>query len=149
LDLWTQDGSKTKVSKNFLKAVDQSIRDVREAAYEVLAKIQAKRIKKNLNDYQVGDFVLVYAKGMNWKKNKLAPNYFGPFRVEEVYKSDVSVRHIVTEDRRVIHMNHLKPFFSDSYEEAYWSALIDYSQHVIDRIVDWAGDPETRSGCHF
>jgi ribosomal protein L21E len=90
-----------EVSKNFLKAVDQSIRDVREAAYEVLAKIQAKRIKKNLNDYQVGDFVLVDAKGMIWKKNKLAPNYFGPFRVEEVYKSDVSVRHIVTEDRRV------------------------------------------------
>jgi hypothetical protein len=29
------------------------IRDVREAAYEVLAKIQAKRIKKNLNDDQV------------------------------------------------------------------------------------------------
>jgi hypothetical protein len=51
----------------------------------------------------------------------------------------------VSGDLKVVHMENVKPFFSDSYEDAFKSALVDYSQHVIDRVVTWAGDPETRS----
>jgi hypothetical protein len=137
------------VSNRFLQELDSNIQLVREAAYGVLEKIQAKRKKEVSNAYQVGDFVLVDAKGMDWKRSKLAPRFFGPFVVEKVHKADVTLRHLVVHDVKVVHMEYLKPFFLDSYEEAYKAALVDYSQEVIDRVVTWAGDPEIRSNMSF
>ena len=50
----------------------------------------------------------------------------------------------------MVSMEHLKLFSnSDSYEEAYKAGLVDYSQHVVDRVVTWAGDPESRSKMSF
>jgi hypothetical protein len=85
-----------QTSNRFLQALDGSIRDIREAAYGVLAKVQAKRMKGIDNSYQTGDFVVVDAKELDWRKTKLAPRYFGPFVVEQVSKADVSIRHLVT-----------------------------------------------------
>jgi hypothetical protein len=82
-------------SNRFLQALDGSIKDIRETAYGVLAKVQAKRMKEIDNSYQTGDFVVVDAKELDWRKTKLAP-YFGPFVVEQVSKADVSIRHLVT-----------------------------------------------------
>jgi hypothetical protein len=72
-----------QTSNRFLQALDGSIKDIREATYGVLAKVQAKRMKGIDNSYQTGDFVLVDAKELDWRKTKLAPRYFGPFVVEQ------------------------------------------------------------------
>jgi hypothetical protein len=56
---------------------------------------------------------------------------FGPWTVMEVF---TVVSHLVAGDVKVIHMENLKPYFSDSLDEAYKAALVDYSQHVIDRL---------------
>lgn len=137
------------ISNQFIKALDENIRNIREAAYDVIARIQNKRLKQAVNNYQIGDFVLVDAKAMNMKSNKLAPNYYGPYTVEHVYKSDLTLKHLVTGDSKEYHMEHVKPYFSESYEDAYKAALIDHAQHVIDCVVNWAGDTERRSIMNF
>jgi hypothetical protein len=52
----------------------------------------------------------------------------------EVQAEITVVSHLVTGDVKVIHMENMKPYFSDSLDEAYKAALVDYSQHVIDRL---------------
>ena len=63
---------------------------VLEQFVQLLLKLQMKY--KN-RDY---DYVLLNDKNMNLKKNKLAPNYSGPYTVESVYKADIKIKHIVT-----------------------------------------------------
>jgi hypothetical protein len=136
-------------SSEFLRALDGSIEDIRQAALGVLKKVQEKRLKAVSNGYQVGDFVLVDAKAMDWRKGKLAPRFFGPYLVDGKHMADVDVRHLVTGDVKRVHMEHLKPYFSDSFDDAYKAALVDHSQFVMDTIVSWSGDPETRSKMSF
>jgi hypothetical protein len=58
------------------------------------------------------------------------------------------LRHMVTEDVRVVHMEHVKPYFSDSLD-AYSAALVDQSQYVVDSLLAWQCDPERRSTMSF
>jgi hypothetical protein len=83
------------------------------------------------------------------KPTKLSPNFLGQYSVQEVFKADVTIKHLVTEDVRVVHMEKIKPFFASSYEEAYKAALIDHGQYVVDRLLSWAGDPERRSNMSY
>jgi hypothetical protein len=46
------------VSNEFIKNLDANIRGVKEAAFGVLKRMQEKRLKKVLNNYQVGDWCL-------------------------------------------------------------------------------------------
>jgi hypothetical protein len=137
------------VSSGFLKALDESIKDVRDAAYQVVSRVQAKRLQQAKNLYQVGDMVLLNAKAMGIRSSKLAPTFMGPYTVTKVHKADVLIKHLATEDSKEVHMEHLKPFFSDSYDEAYKAALVDFDQFVVDEVLQWAGDPETRTGMTF
>ena len=138
-----------EVSNKFIKELDENIRRVREASFGVLTRMQEKRMKKIENSYKVGDLVLVDMKAMGRKKEKLLPRYFGPYEVLKVEKADVTMRHLVMEDTKVVHMEHIKPYFCDSYEEAYKAALVDYSQHVIDRVLMWLGEAEKRMSMRF
>jgi hypothetical protein len=55
----------------------------------------------------------------------LLKTFMGPYTVTKVHKADVLIKHLATEDSKEVHMEHLKPFFSDSYGEAYKAALVD------------------------
>jgi hypothetical protein len=67
----------------FMRQLDDNIRSVREAAFDVLSKVQAKRLKQNT--YQVGDLVLVDVRDS--KPTKISPNFLGPYSVQEVFKT--------------------------------------------------------------
>jgi tetrahydrodipicolinate N-succinyltransferase len=63
-------------------------------------------LKQVLNTYQIGDLVLVDVR--NSKPTKLSPNFLGPYSVQEVFKADVTIKHLVTEDVRVVHMEKMR-----------------------------------------
>ena len=65
-----------------------------------------------------------------------------------IHKADITCRHIVTAKERVFHMENLKPYFG-SLAEAYDAGKCDDDQHVILDIIDYRGDPETRSLMEF
>ena len=136
-------------SEGFLKALNKNLATVREVANEVLRGVQRSRQKSASNSYQPGDQVLLDARSMGLKVSKLAPNFLGPYEVVGVHKADITMTHVVTGDTKVVHMEHLKPFFAASPEDGYRAALVDYDQYLIDRIVAWKGDPESRSTMFF
>lgn len=136
-------------SNKFLSALNDNIRTIREAAAEVTAKIQGERKKEAENTYQVGDLVLLNDKLMNIKKDKLSPTFSGPYVITNIYKADISIQHVVTKMEKIVHMENIKPYFSDSKKEAFEAGLVDQHQFVVERIMDFAGDPETRTTMKF
>lgn len=138
-----------ETSNKFLAALNENLKSIRDAAYEVTHKIQQARLKSINNEYQVGDYVLLNTNKMGLRRDKLAPNFSGPYVVNAVYKADITIQHIVTNQVKVVHMENIKPFFCDSFEEAYQAALSDNDQHEIQQILNYKGDPETRTTMSF
>ncbi len=106
-------------------------------------------MKESSGTYQVGDRVLLNARSMGLKVSKLAPTFLGPYVVTGVHKADITMSHVVTGDTKVVHMEHLKPFFAACPEDGYRAALVDYDQYVLQGVLAWKGDPEKRSGMEF
>lgn len=123
---------------------------VREEASRIVLEEQQRRQKEGegQNSYQVGDLVLRRTEKMVDRKDKLSPVYLGPYEVAQVYKADVQCRHLVTGAISTFHMDVLKPCFS-TQEEAYKAAMVDYDQFVIDVILSYRGDPDTRTKMEF
>ena len=65
-------------SNGFLRALEENLMGIREAAVDVVTRMQRARLKESLNSYKVGDMVLVNAKTMGVKSSKLSPNHLGP-----------------------------------------------------------------------
>ena len=133
----------------YLKLLNEDLLKVRQAAKKVQEIEQEKRnTHEILNAYAVGDYVLFDEASKGFREEKLKPRYSGPYMVTQVYKADVTCRHIVTGKEKVFHMEHLKPFMG-SLREAYDAAKADDDQFVIVKILDYVGDPEKRMSMSF
>jgi hypothetical protein len=137
-------------SGSFIRALNENLKAVREEASRIVLGEQVKRLKDGAgrNSYQIGDLVFRRTQKMVDRKDKLSPVYLGPYEVVQVHKADVQCRHLVTRAISTFHMDVLKPCFS-SQEEAYKAAMVDYDQFVVDRILSYRGDPDSRSGMEF
>lgn len=141
-------------SNKFLNELNSNIKMIRDVANEIQQKIQENRLKENtgrdsileeLNTYKIGDYVFVNNKTMNMKKFKLNANFNGPYLIRNIHKADITIEHIVTKEKKIVHMEHLKPAFFQNYEEAYRAALPDYDQYGIKTIITYKGDPKKRT----
>lgn len=139
-------------SKQLLNELDEHLKLVRLVAEAVQLKEQQARLEKNYlnpnNQYQEGDYVLKRNDPTKFKKNKLDPNYTGPYRVISTYKADITVENIITGAIKVLHMDDLKAFFG-SKEEAFEVALRDLNQFLIDKIIAYKGNPLKRHSTTF
>jgi hypothetical protein len=141
-----------ELSVEYLKVLNENLRIVRDVAKEVQRREQMKRLELDpeagLNSYKKGDMVLVDHARMNDRKSKLAPRWSGPYYIDDVYKADITCKHMVTGKVKVVHMENLKPFFG-STSEAYRAAMCDDDQYLIENIIGYTGDPERRSSMSF
>ena len=96
----------------------------------------------------MGDYILFDESSRGIHGEKLKSRYSGPCVVTGVHKADISCKHIVTAKQKVFHMDDVKMFIG-SREEAYKAAKTDDDQYVIKEIIDYKGDPDTRSFMHF
>lgn len=140
------------LSGEYLKALNENLEIVRNAAKSVQEREQLRRLEADpdagVNTYKVGDMVLVDHARMGNRKSKLAPRWSGPYYIDKTYKADITCRHIVTGKTKVVHMENLKPFFG-SPAEAYKAAMVDDDQYLIKHILGYTGDPERRSSMSF
>jgi hypothetical protein len=132
-----------QVANKFIGELDRNLKGIREAAWEVISKMNKTRLREVPNQcnnqYQVGDFILVDDREMGRKKSKLAPRFSGPYIVDQTYKADLTIRHVVTGDVKVVHMEVVKPFFTLDFDEAYQAALSDQEQYDIERVLNFRG----------
>lgn len=57
-----------KVANKFIGELDKNLKEIREAAWEVISKMKKMRLREVPNQYQVGDFILVDDREMGGKK---------------------------------------------------------------------------------
>jgi hypothetical protein len=93
-----------KVANKFIGELNENLKDIRQAAWEVISKMKKMRLREVPNQYQIGDFILLDDKEMGRKRSKLAPRFSGPYVVDQTYKADLTVRHVVTGEVKVVHM---------------------------------------------
>ena len=82
------------------------------------------------------------------RPDKLTPIYLGPYEVISHYKNDITCKHLHRNERVVIHMDEVKPFFG-TRKETEQAALNDRNQYMIDSIIEWKGDPLLRTSLQF
>jgi hypothetical protein len=132
----------------YVDALDQDLRLIREEAQRVQQKEQERRrqdLQTGVNEYAQGDLVLVKN---SRPTSKLCPVFLGPYEVTSVYKADVTVKHLVNHVVKVHHMDDIKPFFGPR-EDAMKAALVDNDQFVVKEFLEYKGDPERRTSMEF
>jgi hypothetical protein len=138
-----------KFHSDYLRILNEDLHRIREIAKGIQeAEQQRRKSTHTLNTYVVGDYVLFDETSKGFKDQKLRTRYSGPYVITNVYKADITCRHIVTAKEKVFHMEHLKPFVG-SLKEAFEAAKSDDDQYVIRKIIDYRGEPKTRSEMEF
>ena len=100
------------------------------------------------NLYQPGDFILHERDTSKPLPYKLASKYEGPFEVIKQEKNDVHCRHLGSDVVHVLFVGRCK-IFSGCKKSAIETARYDYQQFVVNKILAFRGNPETRTTCEF
>ena len=133
----------------YVTELDQTLRTIRQVVADAQSRLAQERINETptetANTYSVGDLVLLKQR---IKPNKLSPKYLGPYEVLQIYKNDITCRHLVTHETKVLHIENLQMFFGTK-EAGYAAAQRDADQHVIRTIITHKGDPLKRTTMSF
>jgi hypothetical protein len=140
------------VTQEWLRALDEDLRVIREISYEFQQELVTKRLAasppEQQNMFQPGDLVLFQLDPSKPRPTKLSPAYLGPYRVIGQIKNDVRCRHMVTEVVKIFHVERLK-LYTGKEEDAYEAAKVDYDQYLVSHINGYRGDPLKRSTLEF
>ena len=134
-----------------LKRFNDNLRELRAASHAYQQRLVQERASQGIpadkqNRYQPGDLVL-FDKGAKVHP-KMSHRYMGPFKVISQYKNDIDCRHLVTGQVVKVDVREVKLFAGD-HDTAYNMACRDHEQHVIDTILYYRGDRDTRTSLVF
>ena len=108
--------------------------------------IAKKRKTKDseLTQFQEGDLVLKIVRTdiKQWKKEKLGPNFTGPWKVIKVHSNDYVVEHVTQGIREEFHVSMLKPYFG-TMNMAIKAALLDHNQFIVNKILHYTQEIPT------
>ena len=135
-----------------IKILDANLRIVRSKSLELQKVIVDERRKKDgePQSYVPGDLVLFNQreKPTDMLPSKLSPPFLGPYRVISQSKNDVDCEHVVTYEKKLLHVSRLKPFFG-SNDDAFRIGQLDRDQYVITKINFFTGNPHIRNSMMF
>ena len=144
--------TRSQIETERVRRLDESLKTIRDISSEYQLRIKTKRLKRatRTNQFAVNDLVLktVRTPTIHWKKEKLGPNFTGPWKVVSVNKNDYVCEHITHGIRQEFHVNMLKPYFG-TVETAKAAALLDYDQFIVKQITNYVGDPLNRKTMEF
>ncbi len=144
--------TQAQMATEHVRWLDESLQRIRDISHEHQLRIKQKRLKRatRYNQFAVNDLVLktVRTPTIHWKREKLGPNFTGPWKVVNVRKNDYICEHITHGIRQEFHVSMLKPYFG-TVETAKAAALLDYDQFVVKQITNYVGDPRYRKTMEF
>ena len=136
----------------YVKRLDACLQHLREISAKHQKAIAEKRMSNDseLRQFQKGDLVLktVRTDTKHWKKDKLGPNFTGPWKIIKAHRNDYVVEHVTQGIRAEFHVSMLKPYFG-TMEMAVKAALLDHDQFVVNKILYYTGDPSMRDTLEF
>ena len=132
----------------FVQSLSENQSMIRKASIK-LRKEAAEKLDEHNNEgytlHQQGD--LVFARTSPKVGKKHGP-YLGPYIVETQYKNDVTVVHLSTQVRRVVHVDHVKAFHGDLIQ-AKALAQEDNDEYELEEILYYTGNPLIRTTLEF
>ena len=135
-----------------LTTLDSNLRIVREKSRQIQQKIVEERRRSDgePQSYAIGDMILfnVREKPGDMLPSKLFPPFLGPYKVIAQNKNDIDCEHVVTLERKVLHVSRVKPFFG-SEEDAYRIGKIDRNQFSVISINYFTGNAHVRNSLSF
>ena len=135
-----------------LTTLDSNLRIVREKSRQIQQKIVEERRRSDgePQSYAIGDMILfnVREKPGDMLPSKLFPPFLGPYKVIAQNKNDIDCEHVVTLERKVLHVSRVKPFFG-SEEDAYRIGKIDRNQFSVISINYFTGNAHVRNSLAF
>ena len=136
----------------YISKLNENLETIRKISYEYQQTLATERTSATplhkQNVYQQDDLVLYQRDPDGFLPTKLSPKFIGPYAVISQYKNDVTCKHVIMGDIKVLHVSRLK-IFTGSLEEAKQIAMLDNDQYVIDKFIAYRGDPETRTTMEF
>ena len=142
--------SPAEEAHELLKLLDEKLGLVQLITQEFQGQLIRERMALNQpkpNLYQPGD-LLLQRKEKNQRPHKLAPTYLGPYRVIAHEQNDIQAVHVTSGKEVMLQSELAHPYFG-SQANAIRGAAIDNDQHLVDRVLAYAGDTEKRSECSF
>lgn len=141
-----------KVTNNYIKLLDENLRVIRSISKRYQDSLVVNRIAdtpdEKQNQFQSGDFILLQRDLSKPLPNKLCGKFYGPVMVISQEKNDITTKDMVTGLVRIVHVTRVKPFHG-THEDAMAMARLDNDQHVVERIVAYRGDVDTRTTMEF
>jgi hypothetical protein len=147
--------SPSSISNEWLRSLNDNLKAIREVNVRFQQELVQHKLKDNpepgkMNSYQPGDLVLydVLYDPCRRRPEKLDSRYRGPFEVIQQIKDEIECRHVCLGHIARLLIERLK-LFVGSREEAFKLAMEDADQYLVNRILAWRGDPNTRSTLEF
>ena len=140
----------SKPSHLLLKRLNDNLKIIRDQSAKYQQDlVNVREIHQDVskqNKYQAGDFVM-YDKGPK-AHPKLSARYKGPHVVINQYKNDVQCKNLITGGILTYSVSDLEPFFG-SHEQAFDAATRDQDQYLVECILSYSGDCNSKSKMWF
>jgi hypothetical protein len=147
--------SPDSISNQWLKSLNENLRAIREINVHFQKELIQDKLKDNPepgkeNKYQPGDLVLydILYDPCRRRPEKLDSRYKGPFEVIQQVKDEVECRHLCLTHIVWFLVERLK-LYVGSKDDAYKLAMEDADQYLVNRVIAWRGDPNTRTTMEF
>ena len=153
----TQDAERFKLPKDILpedkaasvlKQLDEDLKTIRAASLKLQQEVAKERAAEDgePQQYEKGDLILWNPKEHPgaMRSEKLAPHWFGPYKVIQQVKNDIMCEHVVMHTIWNLHTSRCKPYFG-SPDEALEHGRYDFNQFIVKSIDGFRGNPHKRS----
>ena len=124
------------------------MKTIRAASLKLQQELAKERAAKDgkPQQYEKGDLILWNPKEHPgaMRSEKLAPHWFGPYKVIQQVKNDIMCEHVVMHTIWNLHTSRCKPYFG-SPDEALEHGRYDFNQFIVKSIDGFRGNPHKRS----
>jgi len=129
---------------------DLTILRIKSKAFQDDLVHQRKQNDKPHTTYAEGDLILWNPQEHpgDLRPVKLAPSWYGPYRVIWHKGNDIHCEHVVMNELYTFHVDRCKPFFGD-YKDALEVAKYDHDQFIVKSINYFMGNPHLRTSMLF
>ena len=132
----------------FVQLLKENLESIRELASDYHTNLDVQRRDETVPSLVPGSFVLLLNEEKRSGQFKLQPLAWGPFEVQAQRDNDITIKSLVDEKTKIVHISRLAPFIGDR-KAAFTAALYDNDEHEIEKILAYRGDPHARSSLEF
>ena len=137
--------------EEYIQKLNDNLKTIIDASQKHQRTIVQRRLKKqpeHPTEFQVGEYVLISYPDGNIP-DKLTPVWKGPFVITERNHNTYTCQDMLTQKTTPVFVDRLKSYTHDGSMDIKDVALPDRDEYVVDRIIEFTGDPKKKRSLSF